>query len=106
MATIKKKFIHTDNTGFNYHWQGDVDGGDTVLLRFPPVTANKRGVNDIAWQIEGEAKLFATASPDPLGEDAIWQEIHDYEDINKCASAVKVEGSGGVSRAIVRIILN
>ena len=106
MAILREKFIHTDNTGFNYHWKGEVKTGDTVILRFPPVTANKRGVNDIGWQIDGGARLFATASPNPAADDALWQEIHDYEDINKCASGVKIIGAGGVSKCLVRIILN
>lgn len=106
MAILKRRFIHTDNTGFNYYYKDDVADGDTVVLRFPPVTANKRGVNDIGWQIDGDATLWATASPDPFAADAIWQEIEDRTDINKCATGVKLIGQGGKSHVIIRIILN
>ena len=102
----EERFTHCDNCGFNYWWKGVVKSGDTVLLRLPHVTANKRGVNDIAWQIDGDALLYATASDHPQDEDTLWQEIRDYEDINKCASAVKIVGEGGDSKAIIRIILN
>ena len=106
MAVRTEKFKHYDNMGFNYFWEGEVKNGETVILRFPPVTANKRGVNDIGWQIDGDAVLWATAASDPMKDTAIWQEIHDYEDVNKCAGAVKIVGSGGVSRVVIRIILN
>lgn len=106
MAIRTERFIHKDNSGFNYYWEGEVNDGETVILRFPPVTANKRGVNDIGWQIDGDATLWATTVTDPYADDAMWQEIHDYEDINKCASAVKIDGSGAASRVIIRIILN
>ena len=103
---LKKGFVKSDNTGFNYGASGEVDAGESVILRFPVVTANKRGVNDIGWQIDGDAKLYATLSDHPEDERTIWQEIRSDEDINKCAAAIKVVGVSGTSTVYVRVILN
>lgn len=107
MATgLKKGFVKSDNTGFNYGVSGEIKAGESVIIRFPVVTANKRGVNDIGWQIDGEAKLYATLSDHPEDEQAIWQEIRADEDINKCAAAVKVVGVADTSKVYLRVILN
>ena len=70
------------------------------------MTANKRGVNDIGWQIDGDAKLYATLSDHPEGEQAIWQEIRPDEGINKTAAAIKVVGVSGTSQVYIRVIRN
>ena len=100
------EFVKTDNTGFNYRWNGKVSAGEEIILRLPLVTANKRGVNDIGWQIDGDARLFATVSDFREDSTVIWQEIFDDEGINKTASAVKLIGGAGVSDVWLRVILN
>ena len=103
---LKKGFVHYDNTGFNYKAEGDVKAGEEIILTFPKVTANRRGVNAIGWQIDGDAKLYATLSNTPERPETIWQEIRDDEDINKTASAIKVVGVASSSNCYFRIILN
>jgi len=98
----------TDNTGFNYRWSGEIAAGEEVIVRFPVVTANRRGVNDIGWQIDdaGDATLWATLADMPEQDGVIWQEIRADEGINKTATAVKFVGGAGVSKVWLRIILN
>ena len=103
---LKRGFVKTEPYGFNYLAKGSIDAGETAILRFTPVTPNKRGVNDIGWQIDGDAKLYATTSDHPERDDALWQEIRPDEDINKCASAVKVQGVSGTSKIFIRVIYN
>lgn len=104
---IEKEFLRDDHgQGFSYYFEDTVKAGETVFLLLPRTTANKRGVNDIGWQIDGEAKLYGTASVHPDKDTALWQEIHDYEDINLCASAVKIVGEGGESKVCIKIRLN
>ena len=101
-----EKFIKTDNTGFNYRYKGTVAAGEAKIIRFPVVTANRRAVNDIGWQIDGDAKLYATLSDVPEDEDTIWQEIRPDEGVNKTAVAIKFEGVAEISKVYVRIILS
>lgn len=102
---LRKGFVHYDNTGFSYKAEGDVNAGEEIILTFPRVTANRRGVNAIGWQIDGDAKLYATLSNTPEREGAIWQEIRNDEDVNKTAAAIKFVGGAGKSHCWVRIIL-
>ncbi len=104
--TLKNGFRVADNSGFNYSCQGNIEAGETVIIPLPNVSANKRGVNDIGWQIDGDAEIYATIAKKPKEENTPWQKIEDYEDINKCASAIKIVGGAGTSAIYLRIILN
>ena len=105
-AMLERGFV-PENThdGFNHKTFGTVKAGEVYIIRFPKVTANKRSVNDIGWQIDGDAELFATLSDFPEGPDAIWQEILPDEGINKTASAVKLVGGASDSKVFLRIIM-
>ena len=107
---LQRGFVKTDNTGFNFRVSGTVAPGEVYIIRMPLVTANRRGVNDIGWQIDGadkkEAKLYATLSDKPEENDAIWQEIRPDEGINKTATAIKFVGGSGTSKVWARVILN
>jgi hypothetical protein len=103
--SLQRGFVKTDNTGFNYGVSGAIDAGEEVIIRFPNVTANKRGVNDIGWTIDGDAKLYATLAQPPY-TDAIWQEIRPDDGINKTAAAVKVVAGEETSKVHLRVILS
>jgi hypothetical protein len=104
--SLKRGFVKTDNTGFNYGVSGHIDAGEEIILRFPKVTANKRGVNAIGWQISGDAKLYATLSNRPEEAETIWQEIRRDEGINKTAAAARIVAGEETSRVYLRVILN
>ena len=49
MAEFKKS-----PNGFNYSYERLIPANTTVILKMPTVSANKRGINDIGWQADGE----------------------------------------------------
>jgi hypothetical protein len=103
---LRKGFRTTGNTGFNYETYGEIGAGEEIIIPLPVVTANKRGVNDIGWQIDGDATLYATLSNRPLEDGTIWQEIRPDEGINKTAANVKIVGGMAASKVYLRVILN
>jgi hypothetical protein len=104
--SLRRGFIKTDNTGFNYGVSGEINAGEEIVIRLPVVTANKRGVNDIGWQIEGDAILYATLSDHPADSGTMWMEIRPDEGINKTAAAVKIVAGAETSKVYLRVILN
>lgn len=104
------KISHFKNTtsGFNYIFDEDVPAGETLLLKMPPVTAHKRGINDIGFMADTNITLYATIleSPD-VDRDDDWQEIQPFDEINKTTAFLKIVNESDHSgRVIVRAILN
>ena len=106
------KKSHGDLYGFNHCFEGNIPAGETVILRVPPVTANKRGVNDIGWMVEcasdADAEFVSVSGTlsSTVNEGSIWQELIPGEDVNKTLSGIKITNGGvGACRAVVRVIL-
>lgn len=94
-----------EHHGFGYVWDRTVAEDETVIVAMPPISANKRGVNDIAWQTESDdVVIYATISAN--ANDALWTEIPDYGQINKCATYLKVKNNGAAARVTMRALLN
>lgn len=93
--------------GFNYVLEGVLEAGATVFIKMPPVSANKRGVNDIGWQCDGfDVELYATLSTHPE-ETVLWSEVEDNYVVNKTVSALKVTNNDSAACNIcIRVILN
>ncbi len=72
----------------------------------PAISPNKRGVNDIGWQIDGDAVFYATLSYKPESESAIWTKIEDYDDINKTISYIKIINGNSKCRVAIKALLN
>ena len=110
--TPKFKKFKPDLHGFNYYYEGTVEGGDTVILEIPAVTANKRSVNDIGWMYWCENDTDAdkivvsgTLSERPDTTD-MWQKLVAGEDANKTMSGIKIENnSANPCKVCVRVIL-
>ena len=94
--------------GFSYTYEKELAANETVIIKMPPISPNKRGVNDIGWQTEGDqVELFGTLSADPESANAIWQKIIERDEINKTVSGLKVVNSGlTAGKVIIRVILN
>lgn len=91
--------------GFNYFFEKSIDPKTTILLKIPPVSSNKRGINDIGFACEEGITLSATISSRPEG--AIWQEIQDYDEINKTTSYIKIENTSDKAQKVnIRVIMN
>lgn len=100
-----QEFKRTTN-GFNFVYEDELEANGTVILKMPPVSPNKRGINDIGWQSDGDITLFGTLSSEPESDDALWQEIKDGEEVNKTVYALKVVNNGAACKVAIRAILN
>lgn len=90
--------------GFNYVFEKELNKGEELFLKMPPVSANKRGINDIGWQTDGSVKLYGTLSKNL--SDALWSEIEENFEVNKTVSALKILNEGEKCKIAVRVILN
>ena len=92
---------------FNYVFEKKLKAKETVYVKMPTVSANKRGINDIGWQAESGIVLYGTMSRKPQNDDALWQLIAPMTQINRTISALKIENTGAEEASIVvRCILN
>ena len=102
---MMQEFKRTTN-GFNFVYEDELEANGTVILKMPPVSPNKRGINDIGWQSDGDISLFGTLSSEPESDNALWQEIKDGEEVNKTVYALKVVNNGAACKVAIRAILN
>lgn len=95
-----------ETSGFNYVYERKFTGqSDTVVLRMPSVSPNKRSVAAIAWQTEGDIALYATLSSEPEGDNAMWQQINAGEEINGAVTAFKIVEGTGAGKIAIRVIM-
>lgn len=99
------KFRKVTN-GFNFVYEKKLCEGETVIVAMPPVSANKRGINDVGWQTDGNGvELYGTLSRSPESEGALWQKIRESDEVNKTVSALKIVNGGSECTVIIRVIL-
>ena len=101
MLEFKKSHFN----GFNYVFEKHLKPYEEVIIKTPPVSANKRGINDIGWQSDGEVTLWGTLSNDPE-HTTLWQQIIDRDEVNKTIYALKVVNGQKACDVIIRVILN
>ena len=102
---VKWNYFYRTTNAFSFVFEKDLEMGDILVVKMPEVSANKRGVNDIGWMCDGNIKLYATLSENPKSEKALWQEIRDYDEVNKVASAIAIVNEGDDCRFEMRAIL-
>lgn len=93
------------NNGFNFVFEKELAADETVIVKMPPVSPNKRGVNDIGWQTDGDVTLYGTLSSNPESDTALWQEIKDSDEVNKTVAAIKVVNGGTACNIAIRVIM-
>jgi len=99
------KFKKVPN-GFNYVYEKLIPAGETVIVKMPPVSSNKRGINDIGWIADGDITLYGTLSSNPANTQ-LWQEIQGSDEVNKTVTAIKAVNFGDFDATVViRVILN
>lgn len=99
------EFERTTNA-FNFVFERDLKANETVIVKMPPVSANKRGINDIGWLSDGNVTLYGTLAKNPKSEKALWQEIRVNDEVNKVTSALKIVNNGAACRIEMRAIFN
>ena len=102
---MMQEFKRTTN-GFNFLYEGEIEANATLILKIPDVSPNKKSINDIGWQSDGDIKLFGTLSSEPESENALWQEVKDGEEVNKTVYALKVVNMGDTCKIAIRVIFN
>ena len=102
----KVELFKKENNGFNYWFRREVKPNETVYVKMPAVSSNKRGVNDIGWQTDGDVTLYGTLWSDITAKDAIWQEIGDAAEVNKVVSGIKIVNNKNATCTVyIRAIL-
>ena len=112
-------FKRTSSNGFNFVFRQDIQAGEIIIVKMPPVSANKRGINDIGWISDAELdtsdpanpqpkiRLYGTLAESPRDAEALIQEIGANDEVNKTTSAVIVKNTGEKTcRIEMRAILN
>lgn len=112
-------FKRTSSNGFNFVFRGEVKPNDVIIVKMPPVSANKRGINDIGWisdaeldtsnpeQPQPKIRLYGTLTENPRDGESLIQEIGANDEVNKTTSAILVKNTGEKTcRIEMRAILN
>ena len=99
---------YDDAHGFNFYHNSTIKPGDTLILKMPRTSPGKRGVNDIGFAFKGDnVKVYGTLCKDYKDEEAIWQQVEPFNDVNKTVSYLKFENKGDSDAVVnVRAILN
>lgn len=105
MANFKIDSFKNASKGFNYVYEKELAANETVILKMPPVSPNKRGVNDIGWQTDGDVTIYGTLSRSPENDAALWQEIKSFDEVNKTVSAIKVVNNNAACRIVIRVLM-
>lgn len=98
------KFERVTN-GFNFVYEKALAAGQTVIVQMPAVSPNKRGINDIGWQSDGNVTLYGTLSKNPESSAALWQEIKEDDEVNKTVSAIKAVNGNSACNIVIRVIM-
>lgn len=99
------EFERTTNA-FNFVFEKDLIKGETVIVKMPVVSANKRGINDIGWLSDGTIKLYGMLAKNPKNPNALCQEIRENDEVNKVTSALVIVNNGDACRVEMRAIFN
>lgn len=101
-----ERFRKSTDSGFNYVFEREFAPSEEVILKMPPISANKRGINDIGWQADGDITIYGTLASNPK-TTKLWSEIRDNDAVNKTTTAIKIKNVGTTRcTVIVRAILN
>lgn len=98
------EFDRTGTTGFNFVFEKDLKANETIIVKMPAISANKRGINDIGWLSDGDITLYGTLAKNPKSDKALWQEIRVNDEVNKVTSAIKIVNNGDACRIEMRAI--
>lgn len=98
------EFDRSGTTGFNFVFEKDLKANETIIVKMPAISANKRGINDIGWLSDGDITLYGTLAKNPKSDKALWQEIRENDEVNKVTSALKIVNNGDACRIEMRAI--
>jgi hypothetical protein len=106
LSSVKLLEFDRTTNAFNFVFEKDLKANETIIVKMPPVSANKRGINDIGWLSDGNVTLYGTLAKNPRNPNALCQEIRAYDEVNKVTSAIIVVNNGDACRIEMRAIFN
>lgn len=118
LSNIKLLEFQRTTNAFNFVFRKDLAENETIIVKMPPVSANKRGINDIGWISDAEVetdeqgntnpkiRLYGTLAENPRDGDSLCQEIRVNDEVNKTTSAIIVKNTGKPCRIEMRAIFN
>lgn len=116
ISDVKLYEFDRNTTGFNFTFAKNLAEKEVIIVKMPPVSANKRGINDIGWLSDAEVetddagnkipklKLYGTLAKNPKDGASLVQEIRVNDDVNKTVSALIVVNKGKACRIEIRAI--
>lgn len=95
------EFQRTTNA-FNFVFRKEIGAKEAIIVKMPPVSANKRGINDIGWISDAETdeegnpkiRLYGTLAENLRDGESLIQEIQENDEVNKTVSAIIVKNLG------------
>ena len=115
LQSIKLLEFQRTTNAFNFVFRKDLKENETIIVKMPPVSANKRGINDIGWICDQseldehgnpKIRLYGTLAENPRDGEALVQEIRVNDEVNKTTSAIIVKNLGRACRIEMRAIFN
>ena len=118
LSNIKLLEFQRTTNAFNFVFRKDLAANETIIVKMPPVSANKRGINDIGWISDAEVetdeqgntnpkiRLYGTLAENPRDGESLVQEIRVNDEVNKTTSAIIIKNLGGKCRIEMRAIFN
>ena len=101
-----EQFKRSTKDGFIYVFEKELAPNEVCLLKMPPISANKRGYNDIGWQATGNVDLYGTLETKPDVNSKLWQKIEPYDEVNKTIAFLKIVNGSGACKIVIRALLN
>lgn len=100
------EFDRASTNGFNYVFEKHLEPHTVIYVKLPTISANKRGINDIAWMVDDEGcSLAGTIAKNPF-ETELWQPIQQNHEINKVTSVIRITSGDNPCNVAIRAILN
>lgn len=114
LSTIKLLEFQRTTNAFNFVFRKDLKANEVIIVKMPPVSANKRGINDIGWISDAEPdengqpliRLYGTLAENLRDGESLIQEIGANDEVNKTTSAIIVRNLGDACRIEMRAIFN
>lgn len=118
LSKVKLYEFERTTNAFNFVFEKDLKANETIIVKMPVVSANKRGINDIGWlsdcdvdvneegNVIPKLNLYGMIAKNPKNPNALCQEIRVNDEVNKVVSALVIVNNGGACRIEMRAIFN
>ena len=99
-----EKFERIEAGSYDFVYEKELSAGEENILQMPKKTKNGRTAEAIGWQSDGDVTLYGTFANNPEGENTMWQQINENEEINKAVSAIKIVAGSDACRIVIRAV--